>query len=261
LKNERDVDCVITIGMPYPLHWGAALARTFNTKIFPGKWIADCGDPYMGNKFHKPYFYFKYIEKWFFNKTDYVTIPFEEARRGYYEEFADKIRIIPQGFSFYNLPARNEHYKNHIPSFAYAGVFYPNKRDPTSFLEYLTTLKMDFKFTIFTSSNELIDPFLEKLGPKIEVHSYVPRDELLKTLVNMDFLVNIENGTGIHSPSKLIDYALTGRPVLSLNPFSLDKDKINDFLSGNYEKQFVIKDIQQYNIKNVASKFLELVRD
>jgi len=77
----------------------------------------------------------------------------------------------------------------------------------------------------------------------------------------MDFLVNIENGTGVHSPSKLIDYALTDRPILSLDPFNLDKDNIDNFLRGNYEKQFVIKDIQQYNIKNVASKFLRLVKD
>lgn len=259
LKKESGIDYLITVGMPYPLHWGAAFAKTFYPKKFPKKWIADCGDPYMGNKFNKPYFYFKYIEKWFCKIADYITIPLEAARQGYYKEFTEKIRVIPQGFNFDNLPTLKDDVQNHVPSFAYAGVFYPKKRDPTLLLEYLSSLKQDFKFVIFTSDMSLISPFMEKLGSKIEVHPYIPRDELLKILVNMDFLVNIENGTQIQSPSKLIDYALTGRPILSLNSFSLNKEIINDFLCGHYEKQFVVKDLQQYNIENVASKFVDLL--
>ncbi|HXS60902.1 MAG TPA: hypothetical protein VN703_08850 [Candidatus Sulfopaludibacter sp.] len=261
LKNEKNVDCVITVGMPYPLHWGAALAKTLFPKKFPKKWIADCGDPYMGSKFDKKFFYFKYIEKWFCSKANYITIPIEEAREGYYKEFKDKIRIIPQGFNFDQLPIPNQYSPNRVPSFAYAGVFYRRKRDPTLFLQYLATLKQDFKFFIFTPNKDLIEPFIEKLGSKIEVHSYVPRDKLLGILIKMDFLINVENGTRIHSPSKLIDYALTTRPILSLDPYHLNTEIINDFLSGDYSKRLIVKDIEQYNIKKVVSKFLELAND
>jgi hypothetical protein len=260
-KNERNVDCIITVGMPYPLHWGAALAKTLFPKKFPKKWIADCGDPYMGNKFDKKFFYFKYIERWFCHKANYITIPLEEARDGYYKEFKDKIKIIPQGFNFDHLPIPDQHSRNTVPYFAYAGVFYRKKRDPTLFLQYLTTLKQDFKFFIFTPTSDLIEPFIEKLGSKIEVYSYVSRDNLLKILIKMDFLINIENGTRIHSPSKLIDYALTTRPILSLDPYFLNTEIINDFLRGDYSKRLIVKDIEQYNIKNVVSKFMELVND
>ncbi len=33
-------------------------------------------------------------------KVNYITVPIEEAREAYYEEFRNKIRVIPQGFDF-----------------------------------------------------------------------------------------------------------------------------------------------------------------
>ena len=72
------------------------------------KWIADCGDPFMGAKletFRKP-FYFKYFEKDFCRKADYITVPAEGAKKAYYSEFLGKIRVIPQGFNFKQIENR-----------------------------------------------------------------------------------------------------------------------------------------------------------
>ena len=74
-----------------------------------------------------------------------------------------------------------------------------------------------------------------------------------------DFLINFENGnTSVQVPSKLIDYSLSGRPVLSVNSFRLDKDNINNFLKGNYSGKMQMPDLSQYDIRNVASQFLAL---
>ena len=63
IKLEKNVDLLISIALPYPIHWGCALAKSLNRNTFPKLWVADCGDPYMGNmvKTKPPFFYFKYI--------------------------------------------------------------------------------------------------------------------------------------------------------------------------------------------------------
>lgn len=260
-KKERNADMLITIAIPYPLHWGAAWAKSRHVSYFPKSWIADCGDPYMGNEFHKPYFYFKYIEKWFCRNADYITVPIDGAKEAYYKEFQNKIRVIPQGFDFDEIKIDYISPNNAVPTFAYSGSFYKGIRDPQLFLEYLSTLNQDFKFIVFTKKRSFIEPFLEKLGNKIELRDYILREDLLPELSKMDFLVNFENGTEVHSPSKLIDYALVKRPILSVSSNSLKKETINDFLNGNYKDQLKIENVEQYNIKNVAKEFLKLAKD
>jgi len=76
----------------------------------------------------------------------------------------------------------------------------------------------------------------------------------------MDFLINFEVGSKVQKPCKLIDYALVQRPILSMKPLDIDKIVLKEFLIGNYEKQIKIDDIEQYNIKNVASDFIDLVK-
>lgn len=263
LKKEKNIDLLISVAMPHPIHWGCALASDLLKNKFPKVWIADCGDPYMGNKFrkNKPFFYFKYLEKWFCRKADFITIPIEGAREGYYPEFHNKIKIIPQGFKFEDNEAINSTPENSVPTFGYAGVFYRAFRDPTLFLEFLTAVQEPFKFIIYTPDQTLIKPYLNRLAGKIEIRPYIPRNELLKILSRMDFLINIENGTEVQSPSKLIDYSLTKRPILSFTSDNIPKDAFFEFLAGNYSKQYHIDNIEQYRIENVAEKFLEIVEN
>lgn len=259
IKKEKNIDSLITIAPPFPIHWGAAYAKKYfksnNIKI----WIADCGDPYMGNKFFKYPFYFKYVEKWFCRKTDYITIPIKEAKEGYYKEFHDKIKVIPQGFNFDEVEIPLMQKNNDVITFIYAGVFYEGIRDPRPFLDYLSDLDKDFKFLIYTKTKDIINEYKTKLGSKLEINDYIPRLELLKIMSQADFLINFENQTDIQSPSKLIDYALSKRPILSISPYNLDHMKIEQFLNGDYSNKLVIDDIEQYNIRNVASSFLKLI--
>ena len=64
LKDVDGYDLLISVAVPYPIHWGVAWARTKNQRIAK-TWVADCGDPYFGNtleSFRIP-IYFAYIEK------------------------------------------------------------------------------------------------------------------------------------------------------------------------------------------------------
>lgn len=260
LKKENNYDLMISSAVPYPVHWGVAAARKKNHRISK-VWVADCGDPYMGcetDSFRK-LFYFKYIEKWFMRKADFISIPVVSAMEGYYSEFHHKIKIIPQGFRIEPINGADQPVVNAIPTFAYAGGFIPNIRDPRPFLDYLVKCDKEFKFIIFTNTMELIKPYKSILNGKLEVRSYLPRTQLLEYLVKMDFLVNFDNNTGVQLPSKLIDYALVKRPILNIKS-QPDKEIIDEFLGGDYGRKLQIPNVEQYNIKNVACQFTDILK-
>lgn len=257
IKKQGTFDLLISIAVPYPIHWGIAIAKTQKTPL-ANVWVADCGDPYMGlqtDTFRK-WFYFKYVEKWFMRKADFITIPVEEGRQGYYSEFQKKIKIIPQGFKI-NERFENKFIANESPTFAYAGSFLPGIRDPRQFLEYLSSLRKEFKFIIYTKNQQLVKPFLSKMKGKLIIRDYIPREDLLNELGKMDFLVNFNNNTRIQQPSKLIDYAIIGRPILNIES-KLSKNIVDEFLSGIYSNEFKILNIDRYLIENVVRQFLAL---
>ncbi len=261
LKNEKDYKLMISIAAPHPIHWGTAWARTKQNQIAK-IWVADCGDPFMGSTTDtfKPPFYFKYIEKYWNKNCDYISVPFEGAKGGYFNEFHHKLKVIPQGFNFDEVKIDAKAYKpNRIPTFAYAGGFIPGARDPKDFIEYLLSLDIDFKFIVYTRTLNMIQPFLELAKGKIELRDYVPRKQLIQELAKMDFIVNFNNGNTTQLPSKLIDYYLIKRPVLSLNSYGFDKEIVWQFLNGEYSQQLIYKNPEQYKIQNICQQFLKLV--
>lgn len=260
LKKEAGYDLMISVAVPYPVHWGVAAARSTNHPV-AAVWVADCGDPYMGDildSFRKP-FYFKYTEKNFCRKADFITVPTKGSVRGYYPEFHDKINIIPQGFNLEETPVYTGEINNNVPTFAYAGGFIPGNRDPRELLDYLTRQQTAFKFIIYTNNPDLVQPYILSAGNRVELRSYIPRPQLLSELSRMDFLVNFTNGTTLATPSKLIDYAIVKRPVLSVDTGKLDTQAVDAFLAGDYNRQLSMPHLENYNIKNVAKEFLALV--
>ena len=136
-------------------------------------------------------------------------------------------------------------------------MFIPGRRDPTELLSYLITLEKDFRFHIYTKTPMLAKPFADKSKGKIIVHKPVSRMDLLYELSAMDFMVNLENFGAKQTPSKLIDYAIINKPILSIKTGELNTQIINEFLAGNYEHQYKV-DKEQYRIEKVVDKFLAL---
>jgi hypothetical protein len=260
LKEEAGYDLLISIAVPYPIHWGVAWARKPVHRI-ARTWVADCGDPYMGcdtDTFMK-WPYFKYVERWFMRKADWVTIPIESARAAYYQEFHEKIRVIPQGVRF-PPPRQHGTVRNAVPTFAYAGGFIPGIRDPRPLLEYLASLEEQYRFIVFTNSPDLLRPYERVLQDRLDVREYIPREELLDVLATMDFLVNFDNNTASASPSKLIDYAIAGRPVLNITKV-LDPPRIQEFLHGDYKAEMRFENVDRYRIETVCRQFLDRIGD
>lgn len=257
----NNYDLLVSIAVPYPVHWGVALAKEKNNNLAK-TWVADCGDPFMGNKEKKinhP-FYFHFVEKWFCNKPDYIAVPVKEAIDAYPVSCQEKIKIIPQGFNFEQTNKnKNKKLANDVVTFGYAGSLSNGIRDPKQFLEYLSKkTEDDFRFILYTKSLNAVKPYDEVLGNKIEIRDYIPRTQLLEEMSEMDFLVNFENKNDFQSPSKLIDYTLTGRPIISISPKNLNEEIVDEFLDRNYKHEYVVENIEDYKIENVVNKFLSL---
>ena len=258
IGKEKKYDLLISVADPHHIHWGCARAKIMHPKKFPSKWIADCGDPFMNNNLDREHFKrFEKQERLFSDLCDFITVPIEGAKEGYYEEFRKKIRVIPQGFNFNSIGKSDV--SNKVVSFAYSGVFLSKMRDPYNFLKYLSEIKNDYRFYIFTPHLELVNEFKDVLKEKMIIKKMVPRNELLVFLKDMDFLLNLENvNSSTQTPSKLIDYSIVGRPILSINPENIDTSKINEFLNKDYLRKYVVDNLDQYHISNVAASFIEL---
>ena len=241
LKHESGFDLMITIAMPHSVHW--AMGKLYNKGIRVAKhWVADCGDPFMlteTNSFRPP-FYFKPLETRWCRLCDYISVPTEKSYGGYYPEFRNKIRVIPQGFDFSVIKCM-DYVRNPVPTFAYSGSLIPGRRDLRPVLDLLIKKQVDFEFHVYTSQKELFTTYKEQLGNKLQLHDYIPRLELLENLSSMDFLLNLDNGITVQTPSKLIDYALTGRPILSLNSCAIDEQHLSAFMNGDYSKRYVVR--------------------
>lgn len=261
IKNKitdiESYDIVISIAWPFWIHFGIGILKK-RSKRFP-LWISDCGDPFTGNPFNRyPHFY-KKIERWWGNLTDYITIPIEQAKKAYYPEVQAKLHVIPQGFDFSNIRI-SEYVKNKKLTFVYAGQFYEGIRDPRKFLDYLSTLDIDFVFKIFTNDTKAMSSYEDKLGSKLELRGYISREQLLMILSSADFLVNIKNIGTVQSPSKLIDYTLARRPILTItSDFAMpEKEIFSEFCNYDFSRRDNEIDISEFDIKSVADKFLKL---
>lgn len=252
-KNKK-YDVILSIGQPFYTH----MVSAFGLKNMKCVKIADCGDPfYVDSKRQAPYL--GYLQKLVFKRLDYVAIPTNIAVK-YYDKYVEKekIKVIPQGVDFSAFDVQ-EYKKKEVISFGYAGIFYETLRDPRVFFDYLKKVDTDYKFYLYTDIEndfykKLLKPMLEELGDKVEIHGLITRNECLYIMSGMDFLVNFENLSSVQAPSKLIDYGISKRPVLSFSSETFDENTFLEFLDGNYEKQLKF-DISQFDIKKVTDQF------
>lgn len=257
-------DVIISIGLPFYIHWIVA-NKIKNYKKSGGKIrsISDWGDPFVGQTTKKIAPYFKNIQKKVCEIFDYIVIPTEKAK-DYYLDYTikEKIKIIPQGVDFSRFKIET-YKKNKIPHFIYTGIFYEKIRDPENFFKFLAELNKEFLFTIYTIKhgaiyNKLIKKYEQILGEKLEVYELISREECIKQLSKSDFLINIENETSTQIPSKLIDYGISRRPILSFRSGDIPKEKFLQFLNGNYQGAKKI-DISRYDINTIIDEFIKII--
>ncbi len=258
IKDNPNMDALITIAFPHSIHSGAARAKQHIPDIFPRVWISDCGDPFMLNPYCKrPDFMRKYEESWC-NLTDYITVPTNSSIDGYYSQFHNKIRVIPQGFDFEKTPI-SKYVTNTVPTFVFVGTIYKGVRDPRKFMNYLLQYNKPYRFKLLI--REALEPqYVTNSNNQIEYHIGLNRSEVIMECSKADFVINITNISSVQTPSKLIDYAIAKRPVLDIDNDFSDDSAFIQFMLGDYSNQHIIEGMDKYRIENVAQAFLNLMK-
>lgn len=264
LEIAEDTELVISLSTPFMDILGVSrfIKRLRGRKPFVA--IADSGDPFYYSKQYGKAFWFHWVEKNAYKQYDYLTIPVETAIPSYNRLIPEqKIKIIPQAFNLQDTKLYEGCLSTPI-KFAYAGVFYWDIRNPEFLFKYLDSLDVDFEFHIFmryadAKLNEVLSSY-PNLKRRIRLRLSVPRKELLYELSKMHFLININNISNTQIPSKIIDYRIANRPILSFNSSDFNAEQFIQFMNENYEGQMLV-DISKYDIKNVAQQFLELFRN
>lgn len=259
-KINTSYDIVFSNSFPLVTHLALAKAFKVNDKLKASKVkIAEYSDPFYFQTHKKIFFFYKYIERNALKQFDYISIPTDKAKSSYYTLKAeDRIKILPQAYNLNEI--KTEEFKeNDKPVFSYAGMFYPGMRDPSFLFNYLVDLDIDFKFKIYTrhSNDEFISKYKQKLGDKLEVISDLSREEVVKELSKADFLINVDNISKNQTPSKLIDYAISNRPIFSASLNNFSSVSFDKFLNKNYEDQLVV-DLSKHNISNVVDGIIAL---
>ncbi len=256
IRKEPKVDLLITIAMPHAIHMGAARAKKKLSRLFPKTWVADCGDPLYLNPYEKcPPYMAKWERRWC-EACDYITVPTEGSKDGYFPEYRGKIRVIPQGFNFCKTPIA-KYRKNDIPTFVYCGSIYPGKRDVRSFMNFLLKWNKPYKFKLMMPT-PLEGKFETESNGKIEYVIGKGRKEVIMECSKADFLINVKNPNSTQTPSKLIDYGISGRPVLDISNDFSEQEQFEEFYRGDYHSQLILPNLEIYKIENVAKQFLEL---
>lgn len=263
--KAREVDLLISVGLPFSVHLSVALAKRFyglSAKVT----MFDYGDPYSGNPNGNCCFYARHIEKWVLRYTDYVMTPVAEAVPLFSEIVSDncRVEVIPQGYEINDITI-SEYSGNSVPTFCYAGILYKGIREPLSFLEYVSELEIDYRFIVYTNVNSsenlsILTKYSEKMSDRLIVKPMISREDCLKELSKMDFLVNFNNEGGVQQPSKLVDYTLSSRPYLSISNDQDNFSLFDSYLNSEYG-DFRPIDISKFDRKLVANKILILASE
>lgn len=258
LKIDNDTDMIIAISFPFQCILGTSYYLKKHAVNNYCVFIAESSDPHNGNHLAP---WFKYVDRRAYKPFDYLIVPTEIAIPAYADLLPkEKIKVIPQGFNFDEVNLYKGERTKPV-KFAYSGSFFKDIRNPEFLFAFLDKQTINYEFHWFMLYEAPYFTELIKKYPNLDnkTHKYVAleRDALLYELSKMDFLINIDNATSTQRPSKIIDYAITGRPILSCNRDNFSERKLLEYMKGNYYESLEI-DLSKYDIKNVAQQFLLL---
>jgi glycosyltransferase involved in cell wall biosynthesis len=302
VKNHYD--SLITVSIPFTGH----LVGLNLKKKYPHiQWVVDIGDPFCfldqtPTNNHKLYEKLNYkCEGGIFNHADAISVTTKPTLEKYSQLFPDnayKICVIPPLLSHANdnadaTPIFSQDQKLRM---VFIGTLYKNIRSPDYLLFLFSKLlntdigdRLELHF--FGNVNDCSDSFNKYqglLGTKMFLYGQVSSEKAIQAMKESDILINIGNSTSYQLPSKVVEYAATGNPVLNLirtthdssisffemYPPSMNLLEYRDSLLTEHVKDVVnfIKNpprfdsatlqqwLSQFKTEAVASSYLRLVR-
>jgi hypothetical protein len=229
---------LISVSHPFTGHLVGLAVKSKSPLI---SWIADVGDPFCflnetPTNNHKLYSSLNYhYDRKVFNNANAITVTVESTLETYaalFPESAAKIHVIPPliSVSAHSCSEESIFPRAEKIRLVYTGTLYRKVRDPLFLLKLfdkllLSDIGSDIELHFFGAIHDCYDcfmPYRALLGNKIFLHSRVNHETAFRAVKEASLLVNIGNNTPYQLPSKLVEYACTGKPVLNL--VKTDKD-------------------------------------
>lgn len=225
LLAAQRFDGLVTVSHPFTPHLVGLAARRQAPAL---RWVADCGDPFSLfdeiplNNLALYRGLNRRIERRVLAQADGVAVTVESCRglyAGAFPESAAKISVVPPVVTMPAMPAEGA---ADGANFAYFGRFYRVLRSPAPLLALLAGLaerRGDVTLDIYGDLNDCADLFdaaPPALNGRIRLHGLVDAASAAAAMAKAGVLVNIGNTTAFQLPSKIFEYAATGRPILNL---------------------------------------------
>jgi len=246
MLRSRPCDGVISVSVPFTSH----LIGICLKKNIPGiPWIVDIGDPFsffreIGVNNFALYESLNFsCERKVLDKADAITVTTKSTMSQYLKYFpvcSGKIRVIPPMFSIPGNDRKDDRVFNDGDKIrlVFVGTLYRAIRNPRCLLSLFAGLLQSelgdrVEMHLFGSVNDcgdMFDPYESLIGKKIILHGTVERRMVYRAMREASVLVNIGNTTTYQLPSKVVEYASTGKPVLNI--VKIRDDSSADFFSS-----------------------------
>jgi glycosyltransferase involved in cell wall biosynthesis len=272
LLHSASADAVISVSPTFTaVLVGYRIAA--NTQRY-GNWVIDLGDPFSFMKQAPPNNFRLYgaLNRWFerraFQKAAAISVTNQAARELYaqlYPESASKITVIPPLLTVHSPISKPESPVSPRRSaplkLVFLGTLYGGIRRPDFLLQLFQKAAIPgAELHFFGDMHECRDSIAEfaALNKNIVAHGIVSRGDAMQAINDADILVNLGNDTAFQLPSKLVEYAATGKPILSISRAIADSSA--HFLS-TYPRAFCLSNISQIPTADQISRFTTFCAD
>jgi hypothetical protein len=239
LKNNH-FDTIVTVSMPLTGH----LLGLYAKRLAPGlRWLADFGDPALHaelswgqRQLHGQRM--AGLERRVLREASAVSVTTEVLRQRYQALVPQTpVACIPP---LLHPPSPPMPKANTAPGgpirLCFAGTFFREIRPPEALLDLLWRLQRDSPMLRERLQahffGEVFPDFLPALRQQksITLHGLVPRETLRAQMPQMDILLNVGNRSAEQVPSKLAEYAASGKPIVHLS--YVENDPFEAFFDG-----------------------------
>ncbi|MCO6146889.1 hypothetical protein [Flavobacterium sp. NRK1] len=241
----------------------------------------------------------RYIERKVFKKANSISVLTSNVKNKYikcFDDFDSKIVINPN--IYVPVPLVVENTIKYNFKFVFIGTLNLNVRRPDLALSFFSRLNKkypdnNFEFHFYgnmISCQNIFEEYTE-LKNKLFLHGLVSKKVAMEEIFNADVLINIGNNNPYQEPSKLLDYIQSKHKIINIcsinndsslnilqqyplnfNVFrdDIDKDYIYDKLiefirnenivDDNALQNCIIEILEQYNIKNVSTRYYNMLK-
>jgi hypothetical protein len=231
LVRSRQYDTIVSVAPSFTAVLVGQVARKASSS---SRWILDLGDPFSfltefpPNNLRLYESLNKRVERHAFDKASGISVT-NSATSGTYAklfpESAHKLKVIPPLLT----PVRNAGKQRFFPEgkvkrLVYTGTLYRNLREPGFLLNLFEASLADNSigpielhfFGDVSSCASIFDRYRSLIDTKLFIHGLVSRDAVARATNEATILVNIGNDTVSQLPSKVVEYAATGKPIVNI---------------------------------------------